>query len=47
MKQGEKREKTGAKQGGNITAFRRINRRVYGLFQADKRVANWKENALI
>jgi hypothetical protein len=38
MKQGEKREKTGVKQGENIAGFRRLNGRGYNYFQAYKRM---------
>jgi hypothetical protein len=34
MKEGENKEETGLKQGGNIARFRRRNGHLYGFFQA-------------
>jgi hypothetical protein len=44
MKQGEKREKTGAKQGGNLTAFKRLNGRNYRRFPTQEIAAKWGED---
>jgi hypothetical protein len=42
MKQGEKREKTGVKQGGNIAAIKGRNGPVYSFVQVDKSAAKFR-----